>query len=69
MLEGPQASSICPSVKRNFQDEYASLKRRMIQTGHSRCKPTRSSKHEAHMAVTIKVTIVYVVSLFSSVDR
>ena len=69
MLEGPQASSICPSVKRNFQDEYEPLKRRMIQTGHSRCKPTRSSKHETLMAVTIKVTIVDDVSLFNSVDR
>ena len=29
MLEGPQASSICSSVKGNFQDEYESLIRRM----------------------------------------
>ena len=69
MLEGPQASSICPSVKSNFQDEYESLKRRMIQTGQSRLTPTRSPKYEALTAVTIKVTIVCDVSLCSSVDR
>jgi hypothetical protein len=69
MLEGPQASSICPSVKSNFQDDYETLKRRMIRTGQSRCRPTRSSKHEALTAVIMKVTIVYDVSLCSSVDR
>jgi hypothetical protein len=44
MLEGPQASPICPSVKGSFQDEYGALTRRIILTGQNRNRPARSSK-------------------------